>query len=49
MLASRRRTNAPATRQPRLARCGGSGGRGAVAAWVTCYETGYFWALELPS
>ena len=49
MLASRRRANAPATRQPRLTRCGGSGGRGAVSASLTYYETGYFWEEEDPS
>ena len=47
MLASRRRTNAPVTRQPRPARR--SGAIGSASGMAKCYpETGYFCALELP-
>src|SRR5256885_1132248 len=47
MLASRRRTSAPATRQPRPARR--RAGVVASATAIGSYETGYFCALELPS
>jgi len=46
MLASRRRMNAPATRQPRPARRVGDV---ASSTAIENYETGYFCAVELPS